>query len=603
MEKRWIYRKVLKSPSESLLQKASDSGIESHSDLLVNLVDTEAAEVDVIKLFAQSINVSETLATLIHQRNIDTFDAARDFFRPSLQHFHDPFLMKDMEAAVNRLDQAIQAAEPILVYGDYDVDGTTSVALFYGFLKTRHANLEFYIPDRYTEGYGVSRQGIDWAHTNGFTLVVCLDCGIKSAEMMEYAHSLGIDFIICDHHRPDEHLPAAVAVLDPKRADCQYPFDELSGCGVGFKLLHGYCLRKGIPLEELYPFLDLLVVSIAADLVPIVDENRVMACFGLKQLNANPRPGLKALIQIAGLTNCLDINSVVFGIGPRINAAGRVAHAKVAVKLLLADTEEEANALALQINLNNTSRRDLDSSITQEALAMIEHDETLLFAKSTVLFKNDWSKGVVGIVASRCIEKYHRPTIILTESQDKASGSARSVPGFDVYEAIEECADLLEQFGGHMYAAGLSLKIENVPAFRQKFEEVVARKILPEQLTPLIDVDLKINLAQINQRFFNVIQQMAPFGPQNMQPIFVSENVRLKGDARVLKDQHLKLSVYQEGSPVVVDAIGFGMAHFYNKIDPGQPFHICYQIMENNFRGNQSLQLQLRDMKFGEIVG
>lgn len=607
MEKRWIYRKTRQNQGDCLRQRADAGEQALSSGGGGSAAEGDLSEANPVKTLSEAINVSETLATLLCQRGIYSYEEAKSFFRPSLDHLHDPFLMKGMRQAVDRLDLAIETGERMLIYGDYDVDGTTSVALFYGFLQSwlpswAASHLQFYIPDRYAEGYGISRRGIDWAYEHGCTLMVCLDCGIKSAELVAYAKSLGIDFIICDHHRPDQHVPDAVAVLDPKQSDCTYPFDELSGCGVGFKLLQAYCQHKEIPFEELYPFMDLLVVSIAADLVPIVGENRVFAYFGLQQLNTSPRPGLKALMQFAGFSHYYDINGVVFGLGPRINAAGRVAHAHVAVQLLLAATEEEARQLAHQINLNNVSRRDLDASITQEALSMIEQDHALKLAKSTVLFKHTWSKGVVGIVASRCIEKYYRPTIILTESHEFAAGSARSVPGFDVYEAIEECKELLEQFGGHMYAAGLSLKVENVPAFRQKFEEVVARKIRPEQLTPLIDVDMKISLKQINQRFYNVIQQMAPFGPGNMQPIFVSEQVRLKGEARVLKEQHLKLCVYQDGAPPM-EAIGFGMAHFFERINPWQPFHICYQIMENDFRGNKSLQLQLRDIKFGEMDG
>lgn len=587
MEKRWVYRNPLQSSFDNL---AEEDGI------------GPVAAMSPVQQFAESIKVSETLATLLYQRGICTFDSAREFFRPSLDRLHNPFLMKDMDLAVSRLERAMLFEEHILIYGDYDVDGTTAVALFYGFLRTQYAHLQFYIPDRYTEGYGISQKGIDWAKEHGYTLIVSLDCGIKSTSLIAYAKTLGIDFIICDHHRPDDQLPDAVAVLDPKRSDCSYPFDELSGCGVGFKLLQAYCIRKNIPLQKLYPFTDLLVVSIAADIVPIVGENRIFAYFGLQQLSTNPRPGLKALMQIAGFASYTDISSVVFGLSPRINAAGRVAHANAAVQLLLSEEEAEANRFAQQININNTDRRGFDTSITKEALDMIEKDDLLRTAKSTVLFKNDWHKGVVGIVASRCIEKYHRPTIILTESQDKASGSARSVPGFDVYEAIEECSDLLEQFGGHMYAAGLSLKVENIPAFRRRFEEVVARRITPEQLTPLIEIDLKMPLSKINRKFFQVLQQMAPFGPQNMQPVFVSENVRLKYNARILKEQHLKLSIIQDDL-TTIDAIGFKMAGFYERVNSGEPFHICYQIEENNFNNKTTLQLNLRDIKFGEVIG
>jgi single-stranded-DNA-specific exonuclease len=566
MENRWIYKSV---PSE-----------------------------EKVSALASSLSVSKSLATLLAQRNITTFNEARTFFRPDLTQLHDPFLMKDMEQAVVRLETALGNNEQIMIYGDYDVDGTTSVALMYGFLQRIHSNLLFYIPDRYLEGYGISRQGIDFAHAQGVTLMICLDCGIKSIELVSYATSLGIDFIICDHHRPGDELPPAVAVLDPKRADCPYPYKELSGCGVGFKFLQAFCQRNNMPLDNLYSFMDLLVVSIASDIVPVTGENRVMAHFGLRQLNYAPRPGLKALTKIAGFEKDLDITNVVFGLGPRINAAGRIAHAHAAVSLLLSHSEEEAESYAKEININNRDRQGFDTLITREALEMIESDELLRLAKTTVLFKNTWHKGVIGIVASRCIEKYHRPTVILTESHDKVAGSARSVPGFDVYDAIAECADLLEQFGGHMYAAGLTLKLENVAAFQRKFEEVVARRITDDQLIPQIEIDLALNLSDVNFKFYNVINQMAPFGPQNMRPVFVSEYM-YADYVKVLKEQHLKMSVCQENSHYI-DAIGFGMAHFYEKIMKGQPFRLCYQVMENNYKSNRSLQLLIKDIKFYE---
>ncbi|MDO1446297.1 single-stranded-DNA-specific exonuclease RecJ [Rhodocytophaga aerolata] len=562
------------------------------------IVKQKPSEEQIAHLIAE-INVSEPVASMLLQRGVHSFEEAKNYFRPSLELLHDPFLMKDMDKAVNRLVEAIYNHEKIVVYGDYDVDGTTSVALFYGFLRTFYSNLLFYIPDRYKEGYGISQAGIEWANEQGATLMVSLDCGIKSKELIQYAKEKGIDFIICDHHRPDNNLPDALAVLDPKRSDCEYPYKELSGCGVGFKLLQGFCIQNSIPFEKLYPFMDLLAVSIAADIVPITGENRIMAYFGLQLLNTHPRPGLQALIQIAGFEKKLSISNVVFGLGPRINAAGRIAHAHAAVHLLLAHSKEEAEQHAKEINLNNRDRQGFDTNITREALNMIEMDELMREAKTTVLYKNDWHKGVIGIVASRCIEKYHRPTIILTESHSKAAGSARSVPGFDVYDAIEECKDLLEQFGGHMYAAGLTLKLENVQAFRQKFEEVVARKITEDQLIPLIEVDLELKLKQINFKFYNVIKQMEPFGPENMQPIFVSEQVCARDNVKVLKDQHLKLYVYQEDSQVF-EAIGFGMAAFYGKIKPFHPFRLCYQIVENNFRDNRSLQLLIKDIKFYE---
>ena len=487
-----------------------------------------------------------------------------------------------------------------MIFGDYDVDGTTSVAMFYGFLKRIYPNLIFYIPDRYTEGYGVSLKGIETAHDNDFTLIITLDCGIKSIKLVKQAQEWGIDFIICDHHRPGDELPPAVAVLDPKRADCPYPFKELTGCGVGFKLLQAYCQYHGIDEETyLFPYLDLGVVSIAADIVPIVGENRTMAHFGLKHLNSSPRAGLKALKEIAGFQGEMDITNVVFGLGPRINAAGRIKHAHDAVTLLLADNETDAIDFAVGINKHNVDRREHDTRITQEALTMIEEDDSLRNAKTTVLFKPDWHKGVIGIVASRCIEKYHRPTIILTKSDKKVAGSARSVPGFDLYDAIEACSDLLEQFGGHTFAAGITLQEENVKAFQQKFEEIVSKRILPEQLSPMIEVDMRIPLKHITERFFSIINQMQPFGPGNMTPVFVSENVRLRGYPRILKEKHLKLDVCQDDSPVF-SAIGFGMAEFYEPLMQGKAFHICYNIEINEFQGKRSLQLHLKDIKVSQ---
>lgn len=566
MEKRWIYKPV---PQE-----------------------------ETIRRLQQDLGVSEALVTLLSQRQITDFEEARNFFRPSLEHLHDPFLMKDMDKAVERLVQAIYEGEKIVVYGDYDVDGTTSVTMFYGFLKEIYGNLLYYIPDRYAEGYGVSQTGIDWAAEQGASLIVSLDCGIKSVERVAYAKTKDIDFIICDHHRPDEQLPAAVAILDPKRPDCEYPYKELSGCGVGFKLLQAFCQQNGLPAERLYTFMDLLAVSIASDIVPITGENRVMAYIGLQQINTNPRPGIRAIVQIAGFEKELSINNVVFGIGPRINAAGRIAHAHAAVQLLLAETEEEATQFAKQINENNRDRQGFDANITKEALRMIEADGRQL-SKSTVLFKNDWHKGVIGIVASRCIEKYHRPTVILTESHGKAAGSARSVPGFDVYNAIAECADLLEQFGGHTHAAGLTLTVENISAFQEKFEQVVSRSITPEQLIPPVEIDMSITFKQINAKFCRTIKQMEPFGPGNMQPIFASEQVFARDDVRILKDQHLKLWVYQADSPVF-EAIGFGLAEYAERIKYGEPFRLCYQITENSFRDCKNLQLVLKDIQFYE---
>ncbi|MHA4737051.1 single-stranded-DNA-specific exonuclease RecJ [Dyadobacter sp. MSC1_007] len=550
----------------------------------------------VVRELAESLKVSPSLATLLVQRGILDFEQSRNFFRPEITHMHDPFLMKDMELAVARIVKAIASNEKILVYGDYDVDGTTSVALFYGFLKKIYNHLDYYIPDRYEEGYGVSWQGIEWAAQNGFTLIVTLDCGVKSVDKVTVAAEKGIDFIICDHHRPGDELPPAVAVLDPKRDDCFYPYKELTGCGVGFKLLQAFCIDQGLDQESLYDYLDLLMVSIASDIVPITGENRVLAFYGLQRLNTAPRTGIKALIQIAGISGALDITNVVFGLGPRINAAGRIKHAKEAVRLLLSEVEEEAMEFAQEINKHNSERRNFDSSITEQALFMIENDEWFSSAKSTVLYKEDWHKGVIGIVASRCIEKYHRPTIILTQSHGKAAGSARSVPGFDVYEAIEECADLLEQYGGHTFAAGLTLPLDNVEAFRARFNEIVSSRILPEQLVPMINVDMVLDLEDITPKFYNVLKQMGPFGPGNMTPIFESGDITLVGRPSLMKEKHIKFDVKQKNSAVFT-AIGFGMGHFYPDIVNGRPFSICYCLEENNFRDKKTLQLSLKDIK------
>jgi single-stranded-DNA-specific exonuclease len=557
----------------------------------------DVPDADEAAALSKAININETIASILIQRGVHDFDSAKAFFRPSLEMLHDPFLMKDMDKAVSGIEQAISSQQKILIYGDYDVDGTTSVSLVYGFLKSRYSLVDFYIPDRYSEGYGVSTKGIEFAKENNFSLIISLDCGIKSVDKIELANSYGIDFIICDHHRPGDELPKALAVLDPKREDCGYPYKELSGCGVGFKLLHAFCIKADIPANELYTYLDLVAISIASDIVPITGENRILTYYGLKIINKNPRPGVKALIEVAGFKKALDVTNIVFGLGPRINAAGRIAHAKSAVSLLISETMQEAQEHAKGINEKNSTRKDFDSIITQEALQMIGENSEAKNFKSTVLFKNDWHKGVIGIVASRCIEKYYRPTIILTESNNYATGSARSVHGFDVYEAISKCSDLLEHFGGHMYAAGLTMKIENVPAFRERFELAVASAIKEEQLLPRIEVDMKIRLDQINEKFLNLIDQMSPFGPQNMQPVFISEFVTDDGRSRVLKEQHLKLSIRQEGLQSM-DAIGFGMSHFYEKISQGKPFHLCYNICENDFNGVKSLQLSIRDIRF-----
>ena len=559
------------------------------------LADTFSKELN--ESLSKELNISNELVELLLQRDVTTFEEAKTFFRPSLNHLHDPFLMKGMDKAVNRLCDAIFSQEKIMIYGDYDVDGTTSVSLVYGFLGKFSENLIYYIPDRYSEGYGISTKGIETAKEEGIGLIISLDCGIRAVDKAALAKTYGIDLIICDHHLPGDELPDALAVLDPKQSDCPYPYKELSGCGVGFKLMQGFCMQNSIDLEELFQFLDLLAVSIASDIVPITGENRVMAYYGLKKLNQTPCPGLQALIEVSGLKGELDITSIVFYIGPRINATGRLTHAHDSVRLLTAKDQSETEAFAEVLNARNKERKDFDKSITEEALEMVEANEQLKAARSTVLFKNDWHKGVIGIVASRCIEKYYRPTIILTESSEKATGSARSIEGFDIHDAISQCSELLEQFGGHTHAAGLTLPIENVPAFQQKFEEIVSTTIASDILTPKVDVDMEVNLDFVNYKNYSIIKQMSPFGPHNQKPVFVSRNVQLKYPARVLKDEHLKASLYQDGNEFVYEAIGFGLADKAELIASGQPLDIAFQIEENEFRGNKSLQLIIKDIK------
>ncbi len=554
---------------------------------------------EAIQNLCAQLNVSDATANLLYQRGIDTYQAAKSFFRDGLDALHDPFLMKGMEKAVQRLERAIENQEKILFYGDYDVDGTTSVAVQLLFFKDRYPHIDFYIPDRYAEGYGLSRAGVEFAIEHGFSLIITLDCGIKAIENISFGTENHLDFIVCDHHTPGPVLPPAIAILDAKQSDCPYPYKELTGCGVGFKLLMAYCLRQNIPLEELYPLLDLLAISIACDIVPITGENRIMTRYGLQYINEKPRVGVAALIEQAGFKNSLNIGNLVFGLGPRINAAGRIGHANQAVSLLIAEDPEVAAEKAGSINIKNTLRQDYDANITQEALAMIVENGWQA-SKSTVLFKEDWHKGVIGIVASRCIEHHFKPTIILTESNGKATGSARSVPGFDVYQAICECEDLLTQFGGHTYAAGLTLPLENIEPFRNRFEEVVSQRITPEQLVPVINVDEVIRLEKITPNFYKIIQQMEPFGPSNMQPVFSAENL-LADDVRILKEAHLKFLAKhtdsESANPVSMPVIGFGMAHFHEKILSGKPFKICFDIQENNFRNVTTLQLFLRDLK------
>lgn len=550
-----------------------------------------------VEALGQSINVNSYLATILVQRGITTFDQAKDFFRPSLDHLHDPFLMMDMEEAVERLQAAITKNEKILIFGDYDVDGTTAVALVYSYLNHFYPHCNFYIPDRDKEGYGVSKEGIEWAEENGYSLIIALDLGIKATDMVLLADHKGIDFIICDHHLPGEVLPNATAVLDPKRNDCQYPFQELSGCGLGFKLIQAHAKRYRDE-SEIFQFIDLVAVSIASDIVPVNDENRTLAFYGLQKLNSDPMPGLKALIELSGNKNELDISAVVFTLGPRINAAGRVSHARFAVELLIARTENEAHALAEKINVNNELRREFDLSITEEALSMIASNPNHIDARATVLFKETWHKGVIGIVASRCIERYYRPTIILTESNGMITGSARSVRDFDLHQAIASCSDLLGKFGGHKYAAGLTLPKENLSAFQKKFEEVVSSTITDEMLVPVVEIDLELPFDAITSKFRSIIKQMAPFGPGNHKPVFESGEVFVANSLTGFKDKHIRFLACQKGNETVHNVVGFDMMEHYERIASGDQFKIAYTIEENTYNGMTSLQLRLKDIKF-----
>lgn len=560
-------------------------------------VRNEGPSAEAVTTLSTQLNINPYLTSILLQRGIDTFDKAKLFFRPSLDHLHDPFLMMDMGKAVERLHRAIIGQEKILIYGDYDVDGTTSVALVFSYLQTFYTNCEYYVPDRYSEGYGVSQEGIEYAVSNGFSLIITLDCGIKASDKVTFANLHGIDFIICDHHLPDADIPNAVAVLDPKREDCSYPYTELSGCGLGFKLIQAYA-RTHRNEEEVYDYLDLVAVSIASDIVPITGENRILAAFGLKKLNENPSPGLKALKEIAAIRNDLDISGIVFTLGPRINAAGRIAHAKGAVKLLIAETEEEAMMLAQAINEKNDQRRVVDLDITAEALAMIDGDERLRTSHSTVLFKNTWSKGVIGIVASRCIEKYYRPTIILTESNNKITGSARSVNGFDLYEAIEACGDLLDKFGGHRHAAGLTLDFKNLEAFRNRFEQEVAKRITEEMKTPVITIDTEIALDAITPKFMSILKQMAPFGPESLNPVFEANNLLIAHSLSSFKERHVRFFVKQQNGVSVLPVVGFDMVKYYDQLSSGNTFRMAFTIEENTYNGNTTLQLRVKDLAF-----
>jgi single-stranded-DNA-specific exonuclease len=557
-------------------------------------------QIELQNKLAEELSINPILAQLLVQRDIVTFDDARSFFRPDLNDLHDPFLMADMHNAVNRLTKAMRNNEKILVYGDYDVDGTTSVALVYKFLKMFYANVDFYIPDRYNEGYGISIQGIDFAASNDFKLVIALDCGIKAVEKVRYALSKGVDFIICDHHTPDEILPPAVAVLDSKRSDCNYPYKHLSGCGVGFKLMQAFALENDIDFTRLTPLLDLVALSIASDIVPITGENRILAFFGLKQINSNPSVGLKGILEVCGLAEKeITISDIVFKIGPRINASGRMKLASEAVELLVSSDQSFAKEKSDTINEYNNDRKDLDKNITDEAIAIITADKRYDSRKSIVVYKPDWHKGVIGIVASRLSEEYYKPSIVLTKSNGLASGSARSVPGFDIYKAIESCKDLLENFGGHIYAAGLSMKEENVSEFTERFEQFVAENILEEQTYPQIEIDAVLEFKDITPKFFRVLKQFGPFGPDNMKPVFVSKKVFDYGTSRLVgkEQEHLKLELVDSSSENVMNGIAFRMFEYNDYLKALNPLDICYTIEENSFNGNTSIQLMIRDIK------
>lgn len=573
------------------------------------------ANPEVVQHLSKVLNINHYLSKLLVQRGITDYEEAKAFFRPRLQNLHDPFLMKDMTKAVERIEKAIIEQEKILVYGDYDVDGTTAVALIYTFLKGFYKNVDFYIPDRYTEGYGVSKKGVDFAAEHNFRLVIALDCGIKAVKAIAYAKEKNIDFIVCDHHLPGEILPEASALLDPKQTDCPYPYKELSGCGLGFKLAQAFSAKNGLPFKRLESFLDLVVVSIAADIVPITGENRILAYYGLKLINTNPRPGLRAILKLGNVfersdaqeydqtifTRELQITDLVFLIGPRINAAGRMESGRNSVELLITTNMEDADKKGEIINKYNDDRRNLDAQITQEALEQIANSTEFDHKKTTVVYNPAWHKGVLGIVASRLIDYYYRPTIVFTSSGDLVTGSARSVKDFDIYTAIDSCSDILEHYGGHRFAAGLSLRPENLPVFISRFESMVATSISDKMLVPEIEIDDKIVLSSFNSKFYKVLKQFSPFGPENMKPIFLAEGVKDTGYASVVGKNHLRMFVFHpEISSFPVPAIAFQQGEKFEKVQKGIPFDICFHLEENEWNGNVTLQLNIKDIRFAD---
>jgi single-stranded-DNA-specific exonuclease len=559
------------------------------------------ADEEKVEALQRSLNISKVLCKILVQRGIDTFDKAKNYFRPQLSHLHDPFLMKDMDKAVDRILSAIKENEKILVFGDYDVDGTTSVACMYRFLKKKlqPQNIEFYIPHRYREGYGISKMGIDFAKENNFMLIISLDCGIKSIDLIAYAKTLGLDFIVCDHHLPDDVLPPAIAILNPKQKDCNYPYKELCGCGVGFKLITALSQRLNIPENEYLSYLDLVATAIAADIVPLTGENRALAFYGLKKINEDPCAGIKALMQLSGVKTKFSINNVVFIIAPRVNAAGRMDDARKAVLMFVEDDFNNALEYAEMLHSDNIDRKDADSTITEEALSIIDSDEILMKRKSTVLFRSHWHKGVVGIVASRLIEKYYRPTVVLTQSGEVVSGSARSVTGFNLYEAIHACREHLIGYGGHFAAAGLTMLPGSVEAFSNKFEEIVESIIEPHLLIPEIIIDAEINFKNLTKAFYNIITQMEPFGPENMRPVFITKNVVDTSWSKIVKEQHVRFIVKQDN--IIFTGIGFNMADKFYLLQMNKPLDIVYTLDENEWNGEKHLQLKVIDIRLTEM--
>lgn len=551
---------------------------------------------EIVAKLSAEINVSEAIATILIQRGVDTFDKAKSFFRPQLSDLHDPFLLKDMDVAYTRIKKAVYHGEKMMVYGDYDVDGTTAVSIVYSYFVTLNSHIEYYIPDRYKEGYGISKMGIDYAKENNIGLIIALDCGIRSNDLIDYANSLGIDFIIGDHHLPGDTLPKAHAILNPKRRDCTYPYKELSGAGIGFKIVQAYSKKEGFSEEKILEYIDLVAVSIASDMVDMQGENRVLAYFGLKKLNENPSIGLQALIEVGPKKKTYSIQDIIFGIGPKINAAGRISDATAAVRVLIEKEYTTARQLTRILNERNTERKELDNDITKNAADMVLGTPGMAERKSVVIRGEAWHKGVIGIVASRMVEQFYKPTIVFSQNDGMLTGSARSVKNFDIHEAITECSQWVEQFGGHKYAAGLSIKAENFDAFSEQFESVVVRDIQDASLLPEVEYDLDISLQALTPKFLDLINQMSPFGPGNPLPIFHTKELRSNNSPRVLKDRHLKLQVSQNNRHYL-DGIGFGLAEHLPVVSNGEIFDACYCIEENDFNGQIKLQLRLKDLR------